>query len=172
MLFNVWKRWFKFFWSLFWVVHFTIRQRWLKLCLGAGQAPIDYLNQLDMSTARRRLKSPQSLYGTSTHPTMVTHRSQSWSWMIDSHPFHSMSIKPQIRLFQILTLKLRGQGHRSGERSRSHSLPSIQPMHLLFVSHQSDQPFLRYVQWSVWPWKNTSEKKEFPTEFLQNLITW
>ena len=52
------------------------------------------LSQLDMSTARRRLKSPKSLYGTSTHPTMVTHRSQSWSWMIDSHPFHSMSISP------------------------------------------------------------------------------
>ena len=28
--------------------------------------------QLDMSTARRRLKSPQSLFGTSAHPTMVT----------------------------------------------------------------------------------------------------
>ena len=27
---------------------------------------------LDMSTARRRLKSPRSLSGTSTHPTMVT----------------------------------------------------------------------------------------------------
>ena len=29
------------------------------------------LNKLDMSTARRRLKSPQSLSGTSAHPTMV-----------------------------------------------------------------------------------------------------
>ena len=28
--------------------------------------------ELDMSTARRRLKSPQSLSGTSAHPTMVT----------------------------------------------------------------------------------------------------
>ena len=31
-----------------------------------------YQNQLDMSTARRRLKSPQSLSGTPAHPTMVT----------------------------------------------------------------------------------------------------
>ena len=67
--------------------------------------------KLDMSTARRRLKSPQSLYGTSTRPTMVTHRSQSWSWMIDSQPFLSMSISasthiPQIRPFQTMTLKL------------------------------------------------------------------
>ena len=151
-----------------------------------------------MSTACRRLKSPQSLYGT-THPTMVTHRSQSWSWMIDSQPFLSVSIStpipiPQIRLFQTLTFKLQGQGHGCGQkarhtvspvsnrfafflfhinqitipqihlfwswpwkingqghhgwgqRSRSHSSPSIQPMYILFVSHQSDQPFLRYVQ--------------------------
>ena len=28
--------------------------------------------KLDMLTARRRLKSPQSLSGTSAHPTMVT----------------------------------------------------------------------------------------------------
>ena len=59
--------------------------------------------KLDMSTARRLLKSPQSLSGTSTHPTMVAHRSRSWSWMIDSHPFCSMSICPtipQIRPFQ------------------------------------------------------------------------
>ena len=231
---------------------------------------------------------------------MVTHRSQSWSWMIDSHPFHSMSISPpipQIRIFQTLTLKLqdqghpwenkwsrwahgeltvttvvtgpgpndhgsvtarrghssvtarsqlnhgpghgsvtagcdhfghrelsqwliffswakvwskgktiqsaqylinrlsfcitipeiqlfwnlkpwkiKGQGHGWGQRSRSHSSPSIQPMHLLYTSHQSDQPFLRHVQQSVWPWKNTSEifkekfaKNIFLATFLQNL---
>ena len=109
------------------------------------------IKKLDMSMARRHFKTPQSLYGTSTHPTMVTHRSQSWSWMIDSHPFRSMSIThphpiPQISLFQTLTLKLQGQGHGWGQRWRSHSSPSIQPMHLFFLSHQSDQPFLRYVQ--------------------------
>ena len=31
-------------------------------------------------------------------------------------------------------------------KGRSHSSHSIQPMHLLFVLYQSDQPFLRYVQ--------------------------
>ena len=144
--------------------------------------------------ARRRLKSPRSLSGTSTHPTMVTQRS--WSWN-NLHPFCSMSISPpipEIRLFQTLTLKLQGhtimgmvkgqdhtvrpvstwfaffsvhinqitipeiqllwnwpwkiqgQGHSWGQRSRSHSSPSIQMMHPLFVSHQSDQSFPRYVQ--------------------------
>ena len=48
--------------------------------------------QLDMSTARRHLKSPQSRYGTSAHPIMVTHWSRPWSWMIDLQPFLSVSI--------------------------------------------------------------------------------
>ena len=147
------------------------------------------LTKTVVSTARRRLKSAQSLSGTSTHHT----RSQLWSWMIDSRLFRSMSISPpipQIRPFQTLTLKLQGRGHGCdqrahspvsnkfafflfhnnqitiseiqlfrnltlkikgqwhgwGERSRSHSSPIIQPMNPLFVSHQSDQPFLRCVK--------------------------
>ena len=60
----------------------------------------------------------------------------------------------EIQLFWYLTLKkIKGQGHGWGQRSKSHNSPSIQPMQLLFVSHQLDQPFLRYVQKSVWPWK-------------------
>ena len=64
------------------------------------------------------------------------------------------------------------------------SIPSIQPMHFLFVSDQSDLPFLRYGQRSVWPWKNVSKffknaskifkenlpHKNLQTEFLQNLM--
>ena len=45
---------------------------------------------------------------------MVAQKSISWSWMDDSHPFHSMSVGhpiPGIRLFQTLTLKLEGQCH-------------------------------------------------------------
>ena len=87
-------------------------------------------SKLDMSTACRRLKSPQSLYGASVHPTMVTHRSQSWSWMIDSQSLLSMSISaptpiPQIRLFQTLTFKLQGQCHGCGQRARPYSQPGI-----------------------------------------------
>ena len=72
----------------------------------------------------------QSLYSTSTHPTMVAQGSRSWSWMINSHPFLSMSISahtpiPQIKLFQTLTFKLQGQGHGCGQRARPHSQPSI-----------------------------------------------
>ena len=54
----------------------------------------------------------------------------SWSWMTDSHPFHFMSIGPpipEIRLFQMLTMKIQCQGQDSKvERANMHSWPSIQ----------------------------------------------
>ena len=162
-----------------------------------------------MSTACRRLKSPQSRSGTSAHPTMVTlvnimvmngwltsfsfhvnqpsqswdkamsdsdhkistPRSRSWVWSkgkviqlaqyhINSLPFHFTSTRPtipEIELFRNLTLKDPRSRSWVRQRSRSHIVPSIQPMHFLFISHQSDQQFLRYGQNSVWPWKDTSE---------------
>ena len=80
---------------------------------------------------------------------------QSAQYHISSFPFHFTSIRPaipKIKLFRNLTLK--HPCHEWGQRSRSHIVPSIQPMHFLFVSHQSYQPFLRYDQNSDWPWKN------------------
>ena len=64
------------------------------------------------------------------HPPTPTwsHKSISWSWMDDSHPFRSLSISrpiPKIKLFQTLTLKLKGQGHGCGQRARSCNRPSI-----------------------------------------------
>ena len=69
-----------------------------------------------MSTARRRLKSPQSLSDTSAHHTMAT----LVNIMVmndDSHPFRSMSISrpiAEIKLFQNLTLKFQLQGQVMG----------------------------------------------------------
>ena len=83
--------------------------------------PCVHLNKT-MPTASRHLNSPLLLPGTSTHNPMVTHRS--WSWMINSHPFRSMSISlpiPWIRLFQTLTLRLQGQGHGCSQRARPYS---------------------------------------------------
>ena len=71
-----------------WKFSFRIFLRW-------SQIQIIAMTQLDMSMARWHLKLPipKSLSGTSTHPTMVfTHRSRSWPWTIDSHPFRPMSI--------------------------------------------------------------------------------
>ena len=98
---------------------------------------IAIINKLDMSTARRRLKSPQSLYGTSTHPTIVTHRSQSWSWMIDSQPFLSMSISastpiPQIKLFRTLNYKVKVMGVGKGQ---DHTVSPASNWFALFLFH-------------------------------------
>ena len=42
--------------------------------------------------------------------------------------------------FEIWPSKIKGQGW--GQRSRSYSSPSIQPMHHLFASHPSEQPLI------------------------------
>ena len=101
---------------------------------------------------------------------LETPRSRSWVWskgkviwsaqnLINSVPFHFTSDQQFLRYsyFEIWPGNFQGQGHECGQRSRSHIILSIQPMHFLFVSHQSDQAFLRYGQNSVWPWKNDSE---------------
>ena len=98
-----------------------------------------------MSTARRRLKSPQSLSGTSPQPHHG-HTSQYHGHKRMTHTFRSMSIGqtiPEIKLFQTLTLKfqLQGQGHGCGQRARSYNRPSIILTHFIFISHQSDQHF-------------------------------
>ena len=63
-------------------------------------------------------------------------------------PFLRYSYIPEIQLFQIWPWKIQGQGQKWGQRSWSHSWPSTctQSMHFLFVSYQSDLPFLRYDQ--------------------------
>ena len=43
------------------------------------------------------------------------------------------------RYFEIWPWKIQGQGHEWGQGTRSRSSPNIQPMHLFFVLHQSDQ---------------------------------
>ena len=58
--------------------------------------PMLTYHQLDESTARRQLKSPQSLSGRSIHLTLVTKWSWSWSWMTHCHLLCAMSIGPPI----------------------------------------------------------------------------
>ena len=53
---------------------------------------------------------------------------------------------------QGLPLKLQGQGHGCGQGAMSYSRPSIISTHFLFISHQSDQQFLRYSYFEIWPW--------------------
>ena len=52
--------------------------------------------KLDESTARRQLKSPQSLSGRFIHLNLGTKWSWSWSWMTYCHLLCAMSIDPPI----------------------------------------------------------------------------
>ena len=84
-----------------------------------------------------------------------------------NQPSHS-----EIQQFQNLTMKIHGQGHLCGQRSRSHLTfkikgqgygqvqthwshlrPGVQSICLLFVSNQSDRFWLRYSKFYIWPWK-------------------
>ena len=79
------------------------------------------------------------------------------SYQLTSFSFHinqtNKSWDTAILKFDLETSKVKVMS----QRSRSHILPSIKPIHFLFVSYQSDQSFLNYGQNSVWPWKNTSK---------------
>ena len=84
-----------------------------------------------------------------------------------NRPSHS-----EIQLFQNLTMKIHGQGHVCGQRSRSHLTfkfkgqgygqgqthwshlrPVVQSMCLLFVSCQLHHFWLRYSKFYIRPWK-------------------
>ena len=61
---------------------------------------------------------------------------------------------PEIRLFQILTLKIQGQGHGWRECWQSQSGCNILSIHIAFVPCQSALPFLRYSIFKIWPRKS------------------
>ena len=98
--------------------------------------------KLDESTARRQLKSPQSLSGRSIHLTLVTKWSWSWSWMTHCHLLCAMSIGPPIlrySYFKIWPWKIHGQGHVCGQSSRSHLTFKIQ--------RSSSNPLVTFEAW-------------------------
>ena len=124
-----------------------------------------------MSTARH-LKSPQSLSGTSAHPTMVTLVNimvrNGW---LPSFPSISISRPiPEIKLFQTLTLKLQGQGYGCGQSAKSYSQPSILSFRFLFISHQSDQQFVRYSYFEIWPWNIQGQGHEWGQRSRSHII--
>ena len=49
-------------------------------------------------------------------------------------------------------MKIHGQGHACGQRSRSYCWLSNRSIYFLFVSHQSTLPFLRYSYLKNWSW--------------------
>ena len=124
--------------------------------------------KLDKSMARRQLKSPRSLSGR-----------WSWSWMTYCHTLCAMSIGTMSIPFwdtpiskfdhknpwsrscvwskvkamfdlQISKVKIMGQG----QTHWSYLRPGVQSICLLFVSWQSDNFWLRYRKFHIWPWKS------------------
>ena len=105
-----------------------------------------------MSTARRHLKSPQSLSGTSAQQTMVTlvniMVTNEWLTSFSLHvnrPSHSCDKN-------IPDSDLETPRSRSRSRSRSYIWPSILLICLLFISHQWDKQILRYSYFEIWRW--------------------
>ena len=131
--------------------------------------------KLDESTARRQLKSPQSLPGRSIHLTLVTKWSWSWSRMTYCHLLCAMSISPPIQRYNYFRIwpwksmvkvicvvkgqghlwpsNFKGQGYGQVQTHWSHLRPGVQSICLLFVSWQSDHLWLRYSKFCIWPWK-------------------
>ena len=93
---------------------------------------------------------------------------------VDSHPFCSMSIGhpwTELRLFQNLTLKIKGQGHGWGHSSKSHCVWNILSTHIPLVPCQSGNPFLSYDFFKIWPWKSRS-RSWVRSQFKVTMWVW
>ena len=63
----------------------------------------------------------------------------------------------ELRRFQNLTLKFKGQGHGWGHSSKSQCGSNILSTHIPFVPCQSALPFLTYSIFKIWPWKSRAK---------------
>ena len=106
-----------------------------------------------MSTARWHLKSPRSLSGTSTHPTMVTLVNimvlNGW---LTSFSFH-VNQPPHSWDKAISDSGLETSRSRSWLWAKGKAIQSVHIIltHYLFISNQSDQQFLRYSYFEMCP---------------------
>ena len=118
-----------------------------------------------MSTARRRLKSPQSLSGTSAHPTMVTLVNimvingwlTSFSFYVN-WPSHSWDKAISDSDLEISTPRSRSWVWSKGKviQSAQNHINSF-----VFISHQSDQQYLRKSYFEIWPWNIQDQGHEW-----------
>ena len=88
------------------------------------------------------------------------HKVSLTSYWLTSLSFHSLWHPiDELRRFQNLTLKIKGQGHGRGHSSKSQCGYNILSTHIPFVPCQSALPFLRYSIFKIWPWKSKVEVK-------------
>ena len=82
-----------------------------------------------------------------------SHKSISWSWMDDSHPFRSLSIGcpiPEIKLFSDSDLETPRSRSLVWSKGKVIQLAQYHINSLPF--HQSDQQFCRYRYFEISPW--------------------
>ena len=77
---------------------------------------------------------------------------------------------PEIRLFQTMTLKLQGQSHGCGQRSRWYSHPSILMICFIFILNQSDYKFLRYSYFEIWLWNIQGQGHEWGQRSRSHIV--
>ena len=80
---------------------------------------------------------------------------------------------PELRLFQNLSLKIKGQGHEWGHTSKLKLGSNILSTDIRFTPCQSALPFLRYRIFKIWPWNQGSSSKDHDVAQLQvQTIPW
>ena len=82
-----------------------------------------------------------------SHLTFKFQTSRLWS---RSNPLVMCVVKGQ---GHVLPSNFKGQDYGQGQTHWSHLRPGIQTICFLFVSWQSDQFWLRYRKFHIWPWK-------------------
>ena len=138
--------------------------------------PMSTIIQLDMSTAHQRLKSPQSLSGTSAHPTMVTLVNfmvmNGWLTSFSFHvnqPSHSWDQAISDPDLEISTPRSRSWVWSKGKVIQSAQYHIILT-HFVFVSHQSDQQFLRKSYSEIWPWNIQGQGHEWGQRSRSHIV--
>ena len=127
-----------------------------------------------MSTAHRCLKSPQSLSGTSAHPTMVTLVNimvmNGWLTSFSFHvnrPSHSWDKAISDSDLDISTPRWRSWVWSKGKviQSAQYHIKSLR-LH----SHQSDQNFLRESYFEIWPWNIQGQGYEWGQRSRSHIV--
>ena len=85
--------------------------------------------------------------------TVQSHNVDPTSYWRTSLSFH-VNRASELRLFQNLTLKIKGQFHGWGHSSKLQCGSNILSAHILFIPCQSDIRFLSYDFFKIWPWKS------------------
>ena len=139
----------------------------------SGLPFLRYNLTLKIQGQRQRTKVPQS----AQHPADSFPERFTSGHPIDSCSFRSMTIGPPIPKIQFDLKNSRSKVKVRGQGQGYPSQRSIQLTHFPFVSHQLDQPFLRYGKYNVRLQKMDLKfytkkllKNKILAEFLQNSI--